>query len=144
LLFEITSILRSESKGPRKPNSAGETHPPSFRILSPPFTFEGEEYMKQNHSVSYELSEMAALKRMYVALSYLSPGKTVSLGEFESQLVHLGKAFKDDGTIRKNFREFAGKGFATIEAVANHFADHKIKAEDALMMVEEKAAGDSE
>jgi hypothetical protein len=143
-LFEMASGLRATKKSPGRPNSAGEIHPPMVRLINPPFTFEGEDYMRQHHSVAYELSEMAALKRMYVELSRLSPGNSVSLGDLEIPLVHFGMAFKSDAAIRNNFRKFAGKDYDAIEAIANHFADHKIPIEDLVILVEPKTNGDSE
>jgi len=141
-LSEMASGSRSMKKLPSSPNSAVEIHPP-MRLVNPPFTFEGEEYMGQHHSVSYELSEMATLKRMYDYLSRLSPGKTVTIGDLESPLRYFGRVFKNDAVIRNNFREFAGRNFGAIEAVANYFADHKGNAEDFMILVEEKPSSDS-
>jgi hypothetical protein len=143
-LFEFASGLRGRKKSPRTPNSAGEIHPPMADLLNLPFTFEGEDYIRQHHSVAYELSEMPALKRMYGDLSRLSPGTTVTLGELEAPLVRFGLAFKSDAVIRNNFRKFAGTDLGAIEAVANHFADHKVKAEDLMVLKEMKTGGDSE
>jgi hypothetical protein len=142
-LFDFASGLRETKKPVRSPNSAGEIHPPSVRMVNPPFTFEGEDYMREQRSVSYELSEMVALKRMYDDLRLMSPGQTVTLGELEGTLMNFGKAFRGDEVIRNNFRKFAGKKFGTIEAVANHFADHKLKAEDLVVLVTEKPSSDS-
>ena len=142
-LYELASSTHTMKGSPRKPNSAGEIHPPMVRLINPPFTFEGEDYMRQHNSVSYELSEMATLKRMYVELSRLSPGKTVTLGELEMPLVHFGMAFKSYAVIRNNFRRFAGKDLSAIEAVANHFADHQVKIEDMVILVEKKPGNDS-
>jgi hypothetical protein len=143
-LFDLASGLRAETKSARVPNSEGKIHPPSVQMVNPPFTFEGEDYMREHRSVSYELSEMVALKRMYDDLRLMSPGQTVMLGELEGTLMNFGKAFRSDEVIRNNFRKFNGNRFIEIEAIANHFADHEIKPEDLMILVmKEKPSGDS-
>jgi hypothetical protein len=143
-LFDFASGLRETKKPVRGPNTAGKIHLPSVRIVNPPFTFEGEDYMHEHRSVSYELSEMVTLKRMYHDLHRMSPGETVTLGELEFPLIGFGMAFKNDAVIRNNFRKFVGKNFGAIEVVANYFADYKVKPEDLMIFVkEEKPSSDS-
>lgn len=105
-LSGLASCVRPTQKSPSLPNSEGEIRPPTFKILNPLFTFEGEEYMRQHQSVSWELPEMPALKRMYGELNSLSPGNSVPIGALEIPLVHFGRAFKNDALIKDNFRAF--------------------------------------
>ena len=91
--------------------------------------------MHEHRGASYELSEMAALKRMYDDLHRMSPGESVMLGELEFALVGFGAAFRNDAVIRNNFRKFAGKNFGEIEAVANYYADYKVNPEDLMILV---------
>jgi hypothetical protein len=143
-LCELVDDVRATAESPRKPNSAGEIFPPMARILNSPFTSAGEEYMNQNHSVSYELPEMTILKRMYVELGRLSSDKTVALGDLEMPLVRFGREFKRNSFIRNNFRKFAGEGRPAIEAVAKFFADYTVKIEDFVVLAPTKPSGDSE
>jgi hypothetical protein len=72
---------------------------------------------------------------MYSDLRLFSPGSTITLGEFKIPLIHFGKAFKDNPLIRKNFKEFTGDHLPTIQAIADHFVDYKIKPEEAMRMI---------
>jgi len=146
--IELDSMVwnvRSVDRKPRLPNSKGEIHPPSMRVLNSFFTFEGEEYMRQHHSVAYELPKMVELKRMYKGLSHFSPGNIVSVGALEVPLVKFRKVFKENVVIKNNFRAFAsGEDFTAIERIATHFADHVIPAEDLLVLVPTKTSDASE
>lgn len=145
-LFLYGSVvkLRAMEESPRKPNSEGKIYPPALEMINPPITFEGEDYMRQHQSVSFELSEMAALKRMYHDLSFMRPGATVLLGEFEGALVKFAEAFKSDVVIRSNFLEFAGTSSDALETVANYFADYPVKLENLTIQIKERASGNSE
>lgn len=114
----------------------GYRDPPSLEMVNPSLTFEGEEYMRDHHSVAYELSEMAFLKRTYLELHNFSPGAIISVGDFKSLLIKISKEFKGDPMVRKSFRRFLPKNeFATLTVVANHYADHKIRAEELFRVV---------
>jgi hypothetical protein len=141
-LYDMASGARAAKRPAGRPNSAGEIefHPPTMRLINPPFTFEGQDYMRQHSSVSYELPEMVPLKRMYDDLGLLLPGKTVAIGDLEIPLVHFGKTFKKDAVIRENFRAFAGEDLGAIEAIADHFADHEVKIEDLVVFIEKQKA----
>jgi hypothetical protein len=147
-LFDLADGLPKTGPSKVSTNSRGETtvetQPPGYKVFNSPFTFEGYEFMKQNHSTAYELPEMAVLKRMYVELERWTPGYSVSRGQIEGQLVRFADAFESDANLRKGFVEFSGADRSTIEAVAKHYLGHKIKPEDLLIMIETKSEGDTE
>jgi len=140
-IYEIVTNFpqRKTEPGPED-IKRGFKDPPSMRILNPPWTFEGEDYMGENRSVAYELPEMMFLKRMYLELHRFGPGNTVSIGEFKSVLRKISKEIKTVPHVRKNFRKFAGVDFKTIDAMANQFADYQIPPEELFRLVFEDDA----
>jgi len=123
---------------PRNPSDSNSEviDPPSMRVLNSPYTFEGEEYMRQNREVSYSLPEMAQLKRMYVVFRRISEtGQIVSVGEFKSPLVYFGREFTANRVIRKSFKKFARVDFSSLERILNYYADHRIKPEEIMRLV---------
>ena len=142
-LFDLADGLPKAGPPKVSTNSEGvttvETQPPGYKVFNSPFTFEGFDFMKQNHNTAYELPEMAVLKRMYVELERWTPGYSISRGQIEGQLVRFADAFKSDANVRKGFLEFSGIEHSTIEAVAKHYAGHKIKPEDLLITTKRKS-----
>jgi hypothetical protein len=134
-ILQLCSFVDNMSGMKPRVSSSGSIRQPSFQIMNPPFTFEGAEYMRQNHDVSYGLPEMIMLKRMYEDYRRFSPGKSVSIGEFKAPLVRFGQAFSKHPIIRKNFKRFAGDDFPSIQSIANHFADYKIRVEEIMELV---------
>lgn len=110
--------------------------PPSMTVLNSPYTFVGEEYMRQNHDVSYGLPEMAQLKRMYVLFRRMSEmGQTVSVGEFKSALVYFGREFKSHRIIRKSFKKFARPVFPSVQRILSYYADYRVEPQEIMRQV---------
>lgn len=132
------SILWTNSMAENLPpiRYAKVTEPPGAKVVNSPYTFEGEEYMRQNHEVSYSLPEMVQVKRMYVLFQRMSKvGQTVYVGEFKLLLVYFGKEFKKERIIRNSFKKFARADFRSLRAIANYYADYKVKPEEIARII---------
>jgi len=122
----------------------GYKDPPLFQIVNPAWTFEGEEYMRQNKSVAYELPEMMFLKRMYIELHFLEAGTTHPIGEFKSILKKISNEIKTNRTVRKGFKRFTRFDYKIMAEVVNDFAYYKIPSEELLRTVFKEEPSDDQ
>ena len=122
----------------------GFKDPPTFRIVNPPWTFEGEEYMRENKSVAYELPEMMFLKRMYFELHNFEAGTTHAIGEFKSVLKKISNEFKANSVVRKGFKRFANGDYKSMEVIANYFANIKLPIEEFVRQVFKEDSADDQ
>ena len=113
----------------------GFRDPPSMKVINSPFTFEGEGYMGQDHSIAYQLPERQVLKRMYLELHKFSPGNSISVGEFKIPLIQISKEFKGTRVIRRSFKKYAGSELRDLEKIVDYFARQEIKPEEVLRLM---------
>jgi hypothetical protein len=146
--LELFGIVRgfSGKKTEVKPEDIkkGYKDPPLLRIVNPPWTFEGEDYMRQNKSVAYELPEMVFLKRMYFELHTFAAGTKHPIGAFKSVLRKISKEFETNSIVRKGFKRFAGGDYKSMEEIAKYFKDYKIPIEDFVRQVFKEGPADDQ
>jgi hypothetical protein len=145
-IYEIVRAcsIRTMDPGP-KDVERGYKDPPSFKILNPTWTFDGEEYMQQNRSIAYELPEMVFLKRMYFEFHGFEAGSTVPIGHFKSVLKKISSGIKTDPLVRKGFKKFADADvYESIHAIADHFVDMKLPIEEFVRQVFKEDLADNQ